>query len=135
MSEEVGRRGRGLRWRRTPDLTPELTAAGCACPPAGKVPAVLSGATERESAEKNGGRARGSLRPEVGMADPRLMRALRALVHAQAVGTGALGLLLSATSASSVIVDNQVWLFGLVLSLGPLAASVGALRALAPRAG
>ncbi len=62
-----------------------------------------------------------------------LLRILRALVHAQAFGTVALGLLLSWTSASSVVVHNNLWLFGLVLSLGPLAASVGAPRAMSPR--
>ena len=68
------------------------------------------------------------------MRQPPLMRALRARVHAQALGTAVLGLLMSCHSDWSVLLNQPVWLAGLVLSLGPLAASVGALRALGPQA-
>lgn len=63
-----------------------------------------------------------------------LPRILHALVHAQAIGTVALGLLMSCHSDLSVLLNEPVWLAGLVLSLGPLAASVGTLRAMSRRA-
>ncbi|MBL8618122.1 MAG: hypothetical protein JNM72_21090 [Deltaproteobacteria bacterium] len=66
------------------------------------------------------------------MRRPPLVRALRALVHAQALVTLGLGLLMSCHSDLSALLNKPVWFAGLVLSLGPLAASVGALRALAP---
>jgi hypothetical protein len=62
-----------------------------------------------------------------------MLSALRVLVHAQAVATLALGLLMTCHSDLSALLYNPVWLAGLVLSLGPLAASVGALRALTGR--